>query len=98
MPERISTALSSPKAGGLFVNVAFLFGVLVAGVYVIGVEVLPALGFTLGECECEELVDRGVPWGLVFVVGLLVAPKMLGADRASNLLGRLLPGRRPPDA
>lgn len=91
-PERISRALQSPGGGQLVTNVGFVFGMILGGLYVVFVEILPHVGFMLGECDCEGLHEVGVPWGVVAMVGLLVAPKVLGADRVVSFFDRILPG------
>lgn len=90
MPERESTSLRAAHTSGEWVKTgAALIGVLVLSSYGLG-EALVSVGWSLGDCPSPD----GIPWGQLIVGGILIAPKLLGADRASNLLGRMLPGKR----
>lgn len=77
---------------------AILGGLIVAG-YVVTVEMLPQICYTMGKCLVEHR-SSGVPWGVLVLVAACVLPKTLGrvsAGKVWEILGSRLPGVKPPD-
>ena len=82
------------KHSRILEDVAFLLAVLLAAAYVVGVEILPSVGWRLGPCEAHE---HGIPWGLVLSLSVLAAPKTLGratAGKVWDVIAKKLPGNK----
>lgn len=75
-----------------------ILGGLLAAAYVIGVEVLPSVRYSLGKCATAMPADHGIPWGVVLVVGGLVLPKTIGRATSGRVWDALASrfGVKPP--
>lgn len=65
-------------------GLAILGGVIAAS-YVLGVEVIPHVCYSLGKCIHAPVPSNGIPWGVVILVGACVLPKTVGRATAGRV-------------
>ena len=63
---------------------AFIIGVLNLSFHA-GADTMRHLGYCLGDCTASP---DGIPWSVVIISAVLIAPKMLGRSRATSLIGK----------
>lgn len=72
------------KVSRIIENGLAILGGLLAGGYVVGVEIFPQVCYAIGKCA-NAPSDQQFPWGVVLTVAACVAPKTLGRMTAGKL-------------
>lgn len=84
----------------LLENIGFAVGVAVGAFYVVAVEAVPQLCYSLGKC-LQAPQPHPFPWGVVIIVTALVLPKTLGrvtAGKVWQTISAKFPGGGQPPA
>ncbi len=90
----VGRTLGTVRGSRALENAAFALAVLLGTAYVIFVEILPAIGWRLGEADHVH----NFPWGLFAILTLLVAPKTVGRATAGKVWDRVASRGRTSNA